>query len=140
MKSTTTQALVLFGVILLVLAVIGVYMLQAGSYGSEPAPSSDSVTMDSGSDQDSETQDGAQTDASADMSTEEDAASGGFELSSAQVEALVSLGIDPADVPSSVSAAQETCFVEALGEERVEEIKAGAVPGTLEFLKAKSCV
>jgi len=66
--------------------------------------------------------------------------SDGFELSSAQVEALVSLGLDPAAVPSSISAEQEACFVGALGSARVSEIKAGAVPNAIEFLKAKSCI
>ncbi len=64
----------------------------------------------------------------------------GFQLSEAQKQALVAAGIDPSKVPTSVSAAQETCFVAALGDAKVAEIKAGAVPSAMELLKAKSCI
>ncbi len=64
----------------------------------------------------------------------------GFTLSAAQKSALTSLGIDPTTVPSTISAAQEVCFVETLGSARVSEIKAGAVPNAIELLKAKPCI
>jgi len=65
---------------------------------------------------------------------------GGFQLSTQQKQALIEFGVDPATVPSSISPTQETCFVSVLGEARVSEIKAGAVPSAIEFLRAKSCV
>ncbi len=64
----------------------------------------------------------------------------GFVLSEAQKQALVSIGLDPAVVPSTINAVQTECFVSVLGEARVAEIKAGAVPGLLEFAKAKACI
>lgn len=67
-------------------------------------------------------------------------ATGGFQLSAAQKQALIAVGIDPGKVPSSIDANQEACFEAALGEARVGEIKAGAVPSATEFLKAKSCI
>lgn len=63
-----------------------------------------------------------------------------FTLTDAQKQALSSFGIDPAVVPSSVSAAQEVCFEAALGVEKVAEIKAGAVPSAIDFFKAKDCI
>lgn len=65
---------------------------------------------------------------------------GGFQLSESQKQALVSAGMDPSKVPSSISATQETCFMNALGNARVVEIKGGAVPSGVEFLKSKSCI
>ncbi len=67
-------------------------------------------------------------------------ATAGFVLSEPQRSALVGLGVDPAAVPTEVSAAQEECFIDVLGKARVEELKAGAVPGTMELLRAQSCI
>lgn len=63
-----------------------------------------------------------------------------FTLSDAQKQALSSFGIDPASVPSSISAEQEACFVAALGSARVSEIKAGATPSAMDFFKVKGCI
>lgn len=63
-----------------------------------------------------------------------------FTLSQAQKDALLNLGIPPEAVPTVISAEQEQCFIQVLGEERVKEIKAGAIPGTFEFIKAQSCI
>ena len=82
----------------------------------------------------------ANTSASTTGEVQGEVVSGGFEFSSAQVEALVSLAIDPAAAPSSISAEQEACFAGVLGEARVIEIKAGAVPSAFEFMKAESCI
>lgn len=135
MKNTNAQIFVALVVILLALMTIAVYFLMTDPYGS-----SGGLTSSHGngatvlSEQQGETED-ANTNAAL-----EGEVAGGFELSSAQIDALVSLGIDPDAVPSSVSAEQEACFVGVLGEERVAEIKAGAVPGNLEFLRARSCI
>jgi len=67
-------------------------------------------------------------------------ASGEFYLSDQQKQALINFGIDPSVVPSQISAEQESCFVNVLGEGRVGEIKNGAVPSAVEFYKAKACI
>lgn len=61
-------------------------------------------------------------------------------LSPAQEKALETFGIDPATIPTSFTPSQEDCFVEKLGQERVDEIKAGSSPTPVEFYKAKSCI
>ncbi|MBP9750132.1 MAG: hypothetical protein KBD21_05380 [Candidatus Pacebacteria bacterium] len=63
-----------------------------------------------------------------------------FTLSEAQKVALSGLGIDPATVPSTISPIQVACFEEALGVDRVSEIRAGGVPSAFELLKVKSCI
>lgn len=133
MKNTTVQALVAFGVIMIILMVVAAYYFMSDPY----SPRENSVVLQSATTTVTSTQSTTDTSASSTIAGE---VAGGFALSSAQVEALVSLGIDPADVPSSISAEQEECFVEALGEDRVEEIKAGAVPNALEFMRARSCI
>ena len=52
---------------------------------------------------------------------------------------LESMGIDPATVPTEISPSQEQCSVEALGQARVDAIKAGAEPTVDDYLKAKHC-
>jgi len=61
-------------------------------------------------------------------------------LSPTQEKALETFGINPADVPSTITPEQETCFEAALGSDRVEEIKAGDSPTATEFFKAKDCL
>ncbi len=67
-------------------------------------------------------------------------ANGEFYLSDQQKQALINFGIDPSVVPSQISAEQESCFINILGEGRVGEIKNGAVPSAVEFYKAKACI
>lgn len=61
-------------------------------------------------------------------------------LSPAQENALESIGIDPASIPSSITPAQEACFVSILGQARVDQIKAGDTPTATEFFQARSCL
>lgn len=61
-------------------------------------------------------------------------------LSPAQEKALQTIGVDPANVPSSFTPEQEACFVAILGESRVAEIKAGSTPTPAEYFEAKSCL
>jgi hypothetical protein len=61
-------------------------------------------------------------------------------LSPAQKEVLIKIGIDPAKIPTSITPAQEACFVQVIGASRVSEIKAGGVPTPTELLSAKSCL
>lgn len=63
-----------------------------------------------------------------------------FTLSAAQRQALLNLGISPDSIPTSLSYEQEQCFVNVLGQARVAEIKAGAIPGPVEFIRAKACI
>lgn len=61
-------------------------------------------------------------------------------LSASQEKTLESLGINPANMPSEITPAQEKCFEDALGKERVAEIKNGSSPSIAEFFKAKGCL
>ncbi len=61
-------------------------------------------------------------------------------LTPSQVATLEKLGIDPAKLPTTITPAMETCFVNALGAARVNEIKGGAAPTPLDLFKAKSCL
>ena len=61
-------------------------------------------------------------------------------LNAAQEKTLETLGVDPASVPSSITPAQEKCFVSVLGASRVVEIKAGDTPSATEYFKAKGCL
>lgn len=134
MKNIFTQIFIVLGVIFLLLLMFLIYLFVADPYHIKPVIFGNVPT----SNQNKET-----TDGSIKTSNENDAttsASGGFQLSEEQRQAIISIGIDPSSVPSSISVDQEVCFVGILGESRVAEIKAGAVPSTLEFLKAKSCI
>lgn len=138
MKHVTTQIFVTLGVIFLILVLIGTYFFVTDPYGLKPLLFGGSAPMQQSGATALDADTSENTDA--DTAGEQEASTGGFELSDAQVAALVSLGIDPASVPSSISAEQEACFVGVLGAARVAEIKAGAVPSTFELLKAKSCI
>lgn len=61
-------------------------------------------------------------------------------LSDGQEKMLETVGIDPASVPSQITEDQEACFVEILGEARVQEIKDGDTPTVAEFFKARACL
>lgn len=61
-------------------------------------------------------------------------------LNQEQENILRSAGIDPASLPSSISPEMEKCFAEKLGQDRVDEIKAGAEPGMIDLYKANSCL
>lgn len=126
----TGQVVMVVGVIFLLLIMAGVYIYTVDPMGLRPALSGDATVNE---------QSGAVAVSETDRMSESQSA-GGFTLSAAQVEALVALGVDPSAIPAEVSAAQENCFIEALGAERVAEVKAGAVPGPLEFMRAQSCI
>lgn len=61
-------------------------------------------------------------------------------LSDEQKNTLESFGIDPASLPSSLTAEQEACFKTSLGEARFAEISAGASPSITEFMSARGCL
>jgi len=141
MKQFFVHVLAFLGAIFLLVIIALMYFFITDPYnikpllfggGLTPSFQSSNNTSDMSTDEHADATASAET---ADVST-----AGGFALSEAQKQALVSVGIDPSAVPDSISAEQESCFVSALGEARVAEIKAGAVPNALEFLKAKSCI
>ena len=55
-----------------------------------------------------------------------------------QRKSIEDFGIDPDSIV--ITPAMEDCFLEKLGEERVDEIKQGATPGILEMIKVSSCL
>lgn len=57
-----------------------------------------------------------------------------------QEQALQAVGISPEAVPAQFTPEQIECFVKILGEERVNDIKAGDTPTAAEFFQAKDCV
>jgi hypothetical protein len=61
-------------------------------------------------------------------------------LSEEQEEKLESYGVDVEALPKEITPAMTACFIEKLGEQRTMEIVAGATPGPLEIIKAKSCL
>jgi len=61
-------------------------------------------------------------------------------LSNTQERALEAAGIDVGALPSEISPSVEACFVEALGQDKVDSVKAGATPSPLDILRAKSCL
>lgn len=133
MKTFFTKLFLGLGVIFFILILVGTYFFIADPYNLKPllfgSPAKTQTTKVV-----------APESKTTSTTTATKAATGGFQLSAAQKQALVSFGIDPATVPSSISATQETCFVSVLGEARVSEIKAGAVPSAFEFFKAKTCI
>lgn len=61
-------------------------------------------------------------------------------LSAKQKETLAALGVDPAVIPSSITATQETCLRTKLGTARLAELLAGDSPTAIDFVNAKSCI
>lgn len=61
-------------------------------------------------------------------------------LSPEQRRTLARLGIDESKLPATLTPELEACFVKAIGEVRVEAIKAGDSPTVVEGLKAITCL
>lgn len=60
-------------------------------------------------------------------------------LTTDQEVLLESVGVDTKSLPTQITPTQEACAIEALGHERVNEIKSGASPGLTDFLNARDC-
>lgn len=60
-------------------------------------------------------------------------------LSPDQEKTLQGIGVDLETIPTTITPAQEQCATEALGQDRVNEIKSGSAPSITDYLKAKSC-
>ncbi|MBD3208369.1 MAG: hypothetical protein GF370_02870 [Candidatus Nealsonbacteria bacterium] len=66
---------------------------------------------------------------------------GGHPLLDEEQEAMLeTFGIDVDGLPSEITPEMEACFIEKLGEQRVNEIVEGATPTPLDFFRAKSCL
>lgn len=61
-------------------------------------------------------------------------------LNTSQEKTLEALGIDPATIPTTFTPDMEVCAVEKLGAQRVEEIKGGATPTVMDYMKGKDCL
>jgi len=61
-------------------------------------------------------------------------------LSSEQEAKLENAGIDVSTLPTTLSPEMKACGIEALGEDRINEIINGATPGPLDLLRVKSCL
>ncbi len=121
MKSILTKIFVTLGVIFTIIILGGIYFFITDPFNLKP--------LIFGSHIEKTMSDSVDTLPSVDI-----------KLSEPQKEVLINVGVDPVKIPSSISGAQESCFVSVLGSERVAEIKAGAVPSAAELLKGKSCV
>ena len=82
---------------------------------------------------------------------EQETDGGGVELSGPEVDSnpmlnesqetmLETVGIDPASLPTEVTAEQEACFEAAIGADRVNEIAAGDTPTAGEIFKGRGCL
>lgn len=60
-------------------------------------------------------------------------------LSEQQEIFLENIGVDTTQIPTRISAEQEACAVEKLGQERVDEILDGASLRTSDYVKAGGC-
>ncbi len=148
MKQFLNIFFVVMGVIFTILIVIGIYLFITDPWNIKPILFGGSTGMSIPKQQVQKATPVTTTESSgattstemADAKTHSLTTDSSFTLSDKQKQALVSFGIDPVVVPSTISPEVEACFVVNLGASRVAEIKAGAVPGAIEFFKAKSCI
>lgn len=61
-------------------------------------------------------------------------------LNDSQEKQLREIGIDPAKLPTEVTAEQQACLQEKLGASRVGELLKGQAPTAADALKAASCL
>lgn len=61
-------------------------------------------------------------------------------LNSEQEKILEKAGISVESLPTTISPEMEACFVEKLGQKRVDEIINGDTPGTLDILRGRQCI
>jgi len=57
-----------------------------------------------------------------------------------QEKALYEMGVNIDSLPTEITPAMSTCFVEKLGQDRTNEIVNGATPSAIDFFKAKNCL
>lgn len=61
-------------------------------------------------------------------------------LNESQEAALEKIGVDTTSLPSTITPAMESCFIEKLGQPRVDEIISGDSPSAIDLFKAKDCI
>jgi len=61
-------------------------------------------------------------------------------LDAEQEKTLESFGVDVTKLPTEITPTMQTCFTEALGQERALELVNGATPSALEVIKAGKCI
>jgi len=61
-------------------------------------------------------------------------------LSAEQEATLQAIGVDVSALPSEITPNMENCFVQKLGQKRVDEIKAGSSPTPAEVVKSQGCL
>ena len=120
MKKILQVFFITLGIIFFLLLMVGLYVYIADPFNLRALWNSDTVTSQ-------EPTDVSETDRNP-------------ALNASQEQALETVGIDPARIPSEITPEQEACFVDVLGQFRVDEIKAGDAPGPLEIIRARSCV
>jgi hypothetical protein len=128
MSKTVNIVFVIFGVLFVILLLIGVGFYLSTTLGS---PTDSYSKMPAAA---------ISSDAFGTTSTEGVKSDTEFTLTDAQKQALGSFGIDSASLPSSISAEQEACFVAELGRERVDAIKVGGTPSAMDFIRVKNCI
>lgn len=131
MNKSTTEALpMIFGVIFVVIILVGLVLYMSPSKSNNIIDDEKTINTEL---EVSETDTSWSADAIDTVDTT-------FTLSDDQTKALVMFGIDPKSVPSSITLDQQECLITQLGAQRFYEIKDGAVPNGVDFLKAKSCM
>lgn len=88
----------------------------------------------------SATQNRANTPQPASNSVQPKTAPAEIQLTPQQQTAANSLGINPSSISSFLTPATEQCAVTALGQDRVNQIKAGATPSPVDLVKAGHCL
>ncbi len=132
MKQILTNIFVTLGVLFLIFIIFSIVFIATDPFNLKPMIFGSSAT--------GATYSNRPANNTGEATADGQAAGGEFYLSDQQKQALISFGIDPSVVPSTINAEQEACFVSVLGEARVAQVKAGAVPSAMEFYKAKACI
>ncbi len=61
-------------------------------------------------------------------------------LSADQEQTLEGLGVDVSKLPTEITPSMQSCFIDKLGQERANELVAGATPSAMDLLKAGDCI
>jgi len=130
MKKFLTTFFVTLGVLFFALILCGVYLFVVDPYNLKP------LFLNS----DSEPQAEVAKEHVATSTAQATVVDSHPTLSESQEAALENVGINPAALPSEITPAQEQCFIDAIGSERVGEIVAGGSPTPVEIFKARGCL
>ena len=72
--------------------------------------------------------------------TEGTRAEGALPFTDRQEKVLRTFGIDSSSLPTELTAEQERCIIEKIGQVRANEILEGDIPTPAEIFKASSCI